>query len=255
MYEWLRDELGRIRWPGFHVIEPCHSPLDPTLPPSYLAFAREFGFAKLYRWNSRYQVGVYCPPELAELPEGDALLMGHCSSNEAYFKVSELAEGKEAPVYERIDGALENMAFDFASWLRTGANDAREEYGRDEWARLERGPEPFTSEEQAILDARRHVSWTFLGKGTDNALRFSVHNRSDRRLKAFTLGIKHKDGNVQGRFSIDTSDIDPGQTRIVEVEGYATLPSEDAVVFDLPEPTPAERDRYAELATHGPLKR
>ena len=255
MYEWLRAELDRVRWPGFHVVTSCRETLDNKLPPSYLAFVRQFGSAKLYRQSHHYQVGVLCPPETAELPEGAALCIGYWLSTDAYFKTSELAEGREVSVYEMQDGDLEDVAPDFATWLEACANEANEEYTKEERVRLEGGPDGFTAEEQAIVDARRKFSWQFLGAGEGNKLRLLVRNNSDRVLKALTLGIKAKGGVVEGVLPVDTREITPGSERIVEVDGYATLPSADAVVFDLPEPTPAERNRYSELATSGPMKR
>lgn len=255
MYEWLEQELKQVNWPGFHVMEVCRGPLDRNLPYSYLRFVRQFGTVKLYILGNYYQIGVYCPPQWTRLPEGDVLRIGYWLSSEAYFKTSELAEAQEVPVYEMIDGELEEAAPDFALWLEACAMEAKKGYTKDDWARLARGPEPFTPEEQSVVEARRKILWKFLGPGSNNSLRFSVRNGSNRFIKALTVGVKAKDGVIEAHLPIDTSGVAPGEERILEVPGYATLPAEDVIVFDLPEPTPADKDLYAELATSGPMKR
>lgn len=255
MYEWLYEELRRIGWPDFHVVTPCRDPLDGSLPPSYLAFVRRFGSAKLYSAGDYHQIEVCCPPERSRLPDGEALRIGRWLSSDAYLMASELAEGREAAVYEMTDGEMDEVAGDFETWLEACAEEAREEYSSDDWKRLERGPDPFTSEERSILKARRKFSWKFLGAGPGDSLRFSVRNGSERFLKAITIGVKARGGVVEARLPIDTPDLAPGEERIVDVPGFATLPAEDAVAFDLPEPSPEQRDRYSELATRGPMKR
>lgn len=259
MYEWLEDELKRIRWPGFHVVVACTeaNALDPRLPPSYLEFVRRFGSAKLYRRDRHYQLGVLCPPEPSSVDGNDVLLVGHCTENDVAMRVEDVARGQEARIYEVIDGALEEVAFEFSDWLEACASDAREDYTAEEWGTLEQGPPPFTPEEDAIVKARREFVWELLGAGTGpkNALRFKVRNSSNRSLKAFTIGVRHRQGEVEARLPIDVSAIAPGDEKIVDVPGYVTLPADEVVAFDLPEPTPAERDLYAELATAGPMKR
>jgi len=255
MYEWLKEQLDQIRWPDFHVIKPSREALDRNLPPSYLAFVQQYGAAKLYLLGNYYQIGVYSPPQWARLAVGEVLGIGYWLSTDAYFKTAELAEGREAPVYEMTDGELEEVASDFASWLEACALEAANEYQQDQWMRLQRGPDPFTPEEQSLIEARRKFSWKFVGAGPENSLRFSVRNGSDRILKALTVGVKARDGVVEAYLPIDTLDVLPGEERILDVPGYATLPAQDAVVFDVPEPTPAKRDQYAELATSGPMKR
>lgn len=259
MYDWLEDELKRIRWPGFHDVTAGAdaNAFDPKLPPSYQEFVRRFGAAKLYRQDGFYQIGVRCPPEPARVADGDALLIGHCASNDALMRVEDLAEGQEARIYELIDGELEDVAFNFGEWLEACASDAREDYSAEAWARLEQGPPAFTPDETAIVEARKRFSWEFLGAGTGlrNALRFKIRNGSNRTLRSITIGVRHRQGVVEARLPIDVSSIPPGNERIVDVPGYETLSPDDAVAFDLPDPTPAERDRYAELATSGPMKR
>jgi hypothetical protein len=256
MYEWLDDELTRIRWPGFHELHPCAVPdqLDCRLPPSFLAFARRYGAAKLYLRDKYYQLGVLCPPELVG-SEQELLMIGFIGESEAVLRIDELVAGREARVYELVEGVPEEVAFDFSSWLEICAADCREEYGTDEWARLERGPDPFTADEEAIVEARKRFSWDLVGGGADRGLRFRIRNGSDRTLPALTIGVRHKDGAVEARLPVDVSRIGPGEEQIVEVPGYATLEPQDALAFELPAPTPATRDAYAELARTGPMIR
>jgi len=255
MYEWLNEELQEIGWPDFHVVTPCRQPPERNLPPSYLEFARRFGNAKLYLAGDYHQIEICCPPERAPIPGGEGLRVGRWLSSDAFFKPSELAEGREASVYEVTDGELEAVTDDFVSWLEACAAEAKEEYSEDDWQRLGQRPEAFTPDELSIVEARRKFAWTYLGGGPQNSLRFSIRNGSDRCIKALTVGVKARGGVIEARLPIDTPDLAPGEERIFEVPGYATLPSEDAVVFDLPDPTPENRDLYAELATRGPMRR
>jgi hypothetical protein len=258
MYEWFADELRRIRWPGFHRLAPCPNldALDPRLPPSYVAFIHEFGAGNLYLRDGYYQMGVKCPPEPIQTSEGECFVVGYTESIDVVFIASELAIGIEARLYDLIDGVPEEVAFDFASWLEISANDVREEYSKEEWLQLERGPTPFDESELAIVKARRAFTSELLGAGRGpHDLRVRIRNGSDRVLPWLTVGVRHREGVVQGGVPIDVSSIRPGEEKLVDVPGYLTLEPEDAVLIDLPEPTPATRNEYSELATSGPMKR
>ncbi|MBS0168374.1 MAG: SMI1/KNR4 family protein [Nitrospira sp.] len=259
MYEWLEEELRRVQWPKFHHVSKAGARelIDPTLPASYREFVKKFGAAKLYRRNDHYQIGVLYPPELVRIAGSNALLVGYSIGIDVFFRMEDLAEGQEARIYELIDGNLEEVAFDFRDWLETCATDARDEYSSSDWARIEAGPQPFTRNEKAIIEARACFSVQLIGIGeqTPNTLRVKIRNGSDRFLQWLTIGVRHKDGVVEARLPVDVSSIKPGEERILDVPGYVTLSARDAVVFELPPPTPAERDLYSELATSGPMKR
>lgn len=253
--DWLDDELARVTWKGFHVVRPYTGPLREDLPPSYAALAARVGAARLYLSGRTHQIMIVCPPEEDLVGDVPVLRVGVANDSDAYLVVSELAAGRDVRVYEAFDGELEPTGPTFGGWLAACADEARREYSADDWARLERGPEPFTAEELALLEARRKLEWRFTGGGPEGTLRFVIRNRSSRRVKALTVGVRAKGGDIEARLPIDTSNVAPGAEATIDVDGYATLPADEAEVYALPEPTPSERDDYAELATSGPMKR
>lgn len=190
--DWLDDELARVTWKGFHVVRPYTGPLREDLPPSYAALAARVGAARLYLSGRTHQIMIVCPPEEDLVGDVPVLRVGVANDSDAYLVVSELAAGRDVRVYEAFDGELEPTGPTFGGWLAACADEARREYSADDWARLERGPEPFTAEELALLEARRKLEWRFTGGGPEGTLRFVIRNRSSRRVKALTVGVRAK---------------------------------------------------------------
>ena len=102
MFDWLDEEINRIRTPKFHLIDGPASPdlreaveaSDHSLPPSYKEFVLRFGNARLYRRSSFWHVQVFAGPREAERHDGERLInFGGTQTSLAYFKSSLLIHG------------------------------------------------------------------------------------------------------------------------------------------------------------------
>jgi hypothetical protein len=232
MFEWLEHEISIIKTPRFHVVDgPVEAKLREAvmhsglpLSPSYKEFVLKFGNAKLYRraQSDGYRVGVFAGPSSTEFP-----------------------------VFEFESGSEEKVADDFEEWLRESCAHARNTYGKEKWAEIVRGPEPFTVEERQLIEARHAIQWRVLGIDADGNHIFEVTNASGRALQLLTVGVCSKDHRLNGAIRLKIGHIGPGQTGIVHADCYKDLVSPHVIeVFALPDPQPEDRERYAELRSN-----
>jgi hypothetical protein len=262
MYEWLEKEIAEIKALKFHVVQ-LEEKLDITktikpeiyslLPPSYIAFISKFGRAKLYRENSYYQVGVLNPPQDKILNGEKVLYIGYFDDSEAYFKYSLLIPGKESPVYEWSDEGFEKIADSFEEWLTVRCSDARDTYTELKWNSIQNALKPFTSEEETIVTARKQFQWQVVGFDENRNLKIAVKNNSNIILPYLTIGMRATDPTESGRIwesgiSIDVSNIQPGEERIIEHHIHQNLFTPiNTEFFQPPDPLPEERDKYWEF--------
>ena len=140
MYDWLEDEMVRIKANKFHLVD---GPLSAEqremveqaelpVPPSYRQFVIRFGNAKLYRHGGVYLVQVFTVPADAESDDGEALLhFGRTDMALAYFKESLLVPGEESPVFEwRNEQGLKQTASGFEEWLRWKCESSKELFSK-----------------------------------------------------------------------------------------------------------------------------
>jgi hypothetical protein len=263
MYEWLEKEITDIKTIKFHVIKTEGGKVDTAtmpfeiyslFPPSYVAFISKFGGAKLYRENNYYQVGVLNTPQDKIIQSGEKILyIGYFNDSEAYFKYSLLTPGKESPVYEWNDEGFEKIADSFLEWLTIRCQDARNTYTDLEWKEIWNGPKPFTSEEEAIVTARKQLRWQVVEFDENRNLKIAVKNNSNLILPYLTIGMRAIDATFEGRIwesnlHINVSSIEPGQESFVEhhIHQHLFTPI-NTEFFQPPDPLPSERDKYWEF--------
>jgi hypothetical protein len=259
MFEWLEQEISAIKTPRFHVVDgPIKAKLQEAvmqsslpLPPSYREFVLKFGNAKLYRrtQNDSYRIGVFAGPREATLNDGSRIYhLGFHDGASVYVKSE--SSSTELPVFEFESGSEEKIADDFEEWLRESCAHARNTYGKEKWAEIIRGPEPFTVEEQELIEARRAIQWRVLGIDADGNHIFEVTNASGQALPVLTVGVHSKDRWLNGAVRLKIGHIGPGQTGIVHADCYKDLVSPHEIeVFALPDPQPEDRERYTELGS------
>lgn len=257
MFEWLENEISQVRTPQFHMVDgPANANLRKAviesnlpLPPSFKEFVLKFGNAKLYRNapNGSYRIGVFAGPRDAILnDETHVFHLGFHDGAKIYVKpVSYLAE---LPIFE-FEEEEEKVADNFEEWLIVSCASARKSYGNEKWAEIMRGPEPFTVEEQELIEARRRILWRVLGIDAARNRIFEVTNTGIRALPVLTVGIRSKDGRLNGAVLLKIGHIGPGQTAILHIDCYKDLmPPAEIEAFSLPDPQPEDRERYEELA-------
>jgi hypothetical protein len=258
MFDWLVDEMDRIKTRKFYVVDGPLSVEQGELvqnseipfPQSYKDFIIQFGNAKLYRAGSTYLVQIYSFPTEFKMEDGDfTILFGRSDMALAYFKESLLVSGSESPVFEwSKQKGFHQTASGFEKWLEVKCKASRKLFSKKEWAAIEEGPPPFTAREEAIVQARRKFHWRVIGISKNSELQFEVYNGSDLVLPFLSIGVRGKHGQVDGGIWLPTSSVLPGQTSIIEKECYKKLlPPEDVEVFEKPEPEPEDRDRYWEF--------
>jgi len=257
MFEWLEREISEVKTPRFHSVE--GRPADPNLqdavlgsslplPLSYKAFVMKFGNAKLYR-SSRggYRIGVFAGPREAASEDGTCIYhIGFHDGASVYVKPESGAA--ELPIFEFEEDSEERVANGFEEWLRASCARARKTYGKKKWAEVLRGPAPFTSEEEKILEVRRLMRWRVLGIDRNGDHIFEVTNGGHRPLNALTVGVRSRDRRLNGAVRLNTAHIEPGKTDVMRRDCYKKfVRPEEIETFSLPDPKPEDRDDYWEL--------
>jgi hypothetical protein len=224
------------------------------LPPSYLDFITKFGGTKLYRQNNHYQVGVFNSVQIKTFKNGEKYLkIGYFDDSEAYFKYSLLISGQESPVYEWNDEGFEKIADSFIEWLTIRCQDARDTYTEIEWQEIWNGAKPFTSEEEAIVLARKQFQWQVIKFDENLNLEILVQNNSNLTLPYLTIGIKAIDSTDKSQIwesslHLNVSHIKPQQEGIVEHHIHQKLFTPiNTEFFQISDPLPEERNKYWEF--------
>lgn len=257
MFEWLQREVAIIKTPRFHVIDgPATGKLREAvtqsslpLPKSYTEFVLRFGNAKLYRnaRNASYRIGVFSGPRSGKLRDGSLVYEVGFHDGARVF-IEPVKGSRGGAVWEAESGSQQRVHSNFGEWLKESCARAREQYTVEEWSEILQGPKPFTPEEQEILAARRHISWRLTGIDVDGSHLFEVKNSSNRSIPVLTIGVRSKDGRLNGAAVLQIGHVGPGQKAEVRASCYKGLrPPEDIEVFDLPGPRPEDREFFAEL--------
>lgn len=258
MYDWLERELGVIKTPKFHLVD---GPATPELrevilhsrlrlPTAYKEFVLQFGNAKLYRKsrNDSYSIGIFAMPREAQLDDETRVYeIGFHDGAKVYVEAATgLAEGA---VWEIEAGASERVGEDFVEWLADSCARVRSRFGAEKWAEILRGPEPFTPEENEIVEARRRIGWRVVRIDEDGNHVFEITNASNRTLPTLTVGVRSRDRRLNGAVLLNIGNIDPGQKAIVHAGCYKGLKQPQEIeVFHLPDPKPEDREFYGEFA-------
>lgn len=258
MFEWLDEEVNRIKTPKFHIIDgPADGALREAiekvalpLPRAYKEFVLRFGNAKLYRELDYHKLGVLASPREETYEKTGEIFyrFGHYDSSSAYFKGSLLHGEDETPVFEGHERRLAKVADGFEQWLTKRCYEARSKYKKQKWAEIVGGPAPFSLEEQRIVEARRRFTSEAVGVTPAGELLLEVHNGSGIVLPFLSVGIRWKDESLHGGMWLPVSNVLPGQTVVIEHESYKRLAALSEVeVFLCPDPGPEDRDRYWEF--------
>jgi len=258
MFEWLEQEIASIKTPRFHVVDgPADSKLreavaesGPILPPSYKAFVLRFGNARLYR-NSRagYHIGIFAGPRASTAPDGTQILdIGFNGGASVYFKVP--AGSGSSSLFEYEDRTEIDLKKDFEDWLSASCQMAKGTYSKAKWNEIKRGPSPFSDEERKIVQTRSRLHWKILGIDAERNHIFEVRNDGERKLHWLTIGLRSRDGNLNGAVRLDVGGVGPGQTAVVHHDCYKDfVPPEEIEAFPLPDPAPEDREYYYEFQT------
>ncbi len=157
--------------------------------------------------------------------------------------------GAESVIYEwRYRQGILRAANGFEDWLKSICASARKRYRKAQWQWIVDGPPPFSPHEIRIREARRLFRWTIVGVSESGDLRFEVTNGSEMSLPFLSIGIRGKDGFLQGGAYLPVTDILPGQTKSIDFDCYKKQISPDRVeAFGLPDPEPEDREVYWEF--------
>ncbi len=256
MYEWLKQEILSIKTPRFHLVEgpkagilEVFEALRPSLPSSYQKLVLEFGGVKLYR-NARtnsYRIIVFPVPFKETLSSGIFIYhVGFHDGAKVYIKLDQMIG--RCPIFECEAGIEQEVANDFEEWLVRSCVSIRRKYTNEKWQYILRGPTPFSSAEEEIIEARRMIKWRVLGIDPDGNHIFEVENCGSRILPAITIGARSKNHRLNGAIQLDISRIGPGQRAVLHAACYKTLvPPVEIELFRLPDPRPEDREYYYEL--------
>ncbi len=256
MYGWLFQEFTEIKTPRFHVREfkpdttiASVASVDEALPDSYRDFIESFGGVKLYRrpGSESYRIGVFAQPQLATRQGRRAYLIGfHDGARVLLCPV----DGSDKCEIVEVEGDQEErMGTSFDDWLYSAGTRARKSYGREKWQEIVRGPAPFTPRELELIDARSQAKWRVLEIGSDGDHVIEFVNGSTIVIPMYTIGVRTKDGGLNGSVYLKTDHVQPGCAAVLRANCYKKLVSpNDIELFDLPDPKPEDRERFAELS-------
>src|SRR6266481_1232513 len=205
MFEWLEREIIEVKTPRFHSITgPADAKLQDAiitsrmpLPASYVEFVLKFGNARLYRnaRNDSYRIGIFAGPRKATLEDGTIIYhIGFHDGASVYVKPK--SSSIDLPIYEFEEYVEEKVAESFEQWLTASCARAQKAYGREKWAAILRGPDPFTPKEEECIAARRLMRWRVLGIDADRNHLFEVTNGSESALPALTVGVRSRNGRL-----------------------------------------------------------
>ncbi|MFN0018847.1 MAG: hypothetical protein ACKVP0_11355 [Pirellulaceae bacterium] len=262
MFEWLADEMAKIKTRKFHLVDGPAAPelrkpvdeSDSGLPLSYKEFVLLFGNAKLYRRDGYYYVTVHAGPRKFNTSKGEPLVQfGGTWTSSAYFKEEQLMDGRESAVFESYyKQGIKKTADGFEEWLRKKCVAARKRYKKKEWQAIECGPPPFSDQERSIVESRGKFRWRLIGISENGSIQFEVHNGSKDILPYLTIGIRGKrrntDAILEGGIWLPVRSVLPGKTVVVEKDCYFEwVDPQDVIAFEEPDPEPEDRDRYWEF--------
>jgi len=257
MFEWLEQELSEVRTPRFHLVEGPAEPhfreavIGSHLPisPSYKEFVLKFGNTKLYRRakNDSYRIGIFSGPNVEVHKNAlEMFQIGFHDGAKVYLQSSSVLP--ESPVFERELESFEKVADSFEVWLQSSCLRARKSYGKEKWDEILRGPAAFNAQEIAIVNARNRISWRILGVDARGNHIFQVTNASALTLPALTVGVRSKDGRLNGTILLPIDHVPPGHTVEIHADCYKDfVKPEELEIISLPEPRPEDRDRYHEF--------
>ena len=259
MFEWLEKEISAVKTPRFHLVTgpaettsegvAVHS--DLQLPECYREFILRFGNARLYHKanNNSYLIGVFADPKKGTSEDGNPIYdIGFHDGARVCMKP--IPDRHEFAILEVELGVEEFVAKDFKEWLITSCTEARSSYGTEEWERILRGPEPFTPQEEDVIEARRRIRWRVLGVDRSGDHIFEITNCSSRLLPMLTVGLRSKNGRLNGEIRLNIGSIRPGQTAELRVGCYKGVMSPHEIeAFALPDPNPEDRARYGEFGS------
>jgi len=257
MFEWLEQEIAQIKTPRFHLVDgPAPYNLREAMmssglsvPQSYKEFVLQFGNCKLYRiGGDSYHICVYAGPRRDSLPDGRRIIeIGHSEDARVYIEDNVIYDANMS-IYE-YDGKSRLIASNFCEWLVEACDYARSRYGREKWLEILHGPAPFNEGELRIIEARKMYRWKLLGIDLQGNHIFEIINASALTLPVLTIGIRLKNKRLNGSIFLPVGHIPPGgRERIIDACYKGLVPAEDIEAFDLPDPTPEDRDSYRELA-------
>jgi hypothetical protein len=252
MYDWLLNEVSSVKTPKFFVLGTGCSDDELSrleretgnLPKDYKEFLRHFGGVRLFRdpTASIYYLEVLARPRKAEWVEPGVVMVASFVTDPVYLRV-----GQDGPVYACTWDRLRKVGNSFAEWFSTSFAKAKRKFSKLEWKRIVEGPLPFTPEEARIVDAIREFHVRKVGVTETGDVIFQVSNQSNSTLPYLSIRVRGPE-NFEGGAWLPVSDIEPGQTKLVEFDCYKTLVQPQAIEIEkMPLPEPEDRLHYWEF--------
>ncbi len=255
MFEWLDKEIYLVRDTVLHSLDGPASPAlreaicdnSERFPEDYVNFILKYGNARLFKWQDCYLLQVFATPDLLECPEGLLFRFGTDDDEDVYFFDDGVGVKMSEAVYTHSDEGLREVAPSFVNWLKQGYQSTLNQFSEEELTRLRRDAK-FSPEDLAVISARRKFRWRVEGRTAEGKIQIRIMNDSERMLPFYTIGVKSKDSDFTGAVWVPVDGIRPGDDRLLAVDCYSELLSPTEVtLFDMPEPTPPERDSYWEF--------
>jgi hypothetical protein len=260
-YRWITEEIATVKNRTFFVFDPdSASKLADfqrergCLPPDYVAFASEWGAAKLFRdpVNSWHRMKVFVPPvPFAKEGDGELLQIGY-SANEGcacYLFVDRHAQDKGA-VFQGAIHPIRRLSRSFEEWFLTTFRRTKKNYPKKSWTEMTGDVMPFDRREEEIVSAIKLFNFRKVGISADGGVLIEVQNRSSMKLQFLTIGVKF--GRLTGFCAIPVESVEPGETQVIErsfYKGAADPKTIELVQLELP--TPEDRRYFWEFSGRG----
>lgn len=248
MFEWLSEELASIHTSKFHLIEGGDGLLQEAIRESELGLADDYKTFVVKYGNSRffrqslfgYRLGVMAGPQRVN-QNSSAYRVGYDNGEPIHLRND--CEG----VFGR--NLKKPVADSFGSWFE-GAYQRikKKEYSNSDWIAIKEGPQAFDAREEAVVEARKKFTWNDVGLDETGNRLIEITNDSDIRIPCLTLGVRSRDGNLNGAVIVEVMGLSPRMTQVFAIDCYKQYYAPvDLKLFDIPRPGPEDRDYLAEL--------
>lgn len=253
MFETIHDLIRSVNTPKFflatHEVDwDAVAAIERAcgrLPLDYVSFLHEFGQARLFRgpMMGLYQIEILRRPYVWDEAMGArAIQFGAIPGTPAVFKADAKSHRVASTVYLSVGAGHRRVGKSFGEWLLASIGRRRAKYSRRRWAEIVRGPQPFSPEEQRIVDALARYSFRKAGVAPNGDVLIEVFNGSNAILRNISVGVRAGD-LVEGGVRLRVDMVGPGETRILSCDCYKDLiPADQVTLFREPPPGPEDRE-------------
>lgn len=259
-FDWFERDLMEIRSRGFHILEPVlpedlryNSEIEVAVTGDYAVFLEKFGYARLFTdYRDAPVVSIYPLKRDRRFTCDDGksyIGFAFRGGQSVFFEEAAIVAGEASRVFSVSKKKATELYPGFSEWFFAAYTWAKSKYSAKQWASIVKGPAPFSEQEVAVVDARRHFEWKLVGFSDDGDALIEVSNNSTMVLPYLTIGVSGVGQTILvGGAWLDIGHIKPGSRAVVKVDCYKDqIPADLLELFPRPDPIPEKKEAYWEF--------